>query len=239
MPTPVCDERTVVSVDANGRARLYATSIDDGSHDNCSVVSYGIRRMSNSCGISSDATFITNHNNNSYYDFIDFCCVDQSNPVQMVELIVIDAAGNKNVCMTEVHIQQKQLPVFNVPSNITVDCEANTSPTALNSFASYNIGCDVYFLDYNDQTVEAGCGEKTITRTWNIKYRSNGNILMSQSQIIFVRNLTPFDLNSVVFPPNVTLTDACNTSKDFGPDNPLSGGYPQYTAPACSQIAFT
>ncbi|MBK9581523.1 MAG: hypothetical protein IPO48_06355 [Saprospiraceae bacterium] len=57
-PTPVCDETTVVSLSSNGQSRIYAHSVDDGSHDNCSEVTLAIRRMTNNCALSADARFI-------------------------------------------------------------------------------------------------------------------------------------------------------------------------------------
>jgi uncharacterized repeat protein (TIGR01451 family) len=236
-PTPVCDEITVIGLDGQGRARLFAKTIDDGSHDNCSDVSFGIRRMNNSCGIPDDAILVANFNGASYYSFVDFCCSDQTNNEQMVELLVIDASGNMNTCMTTVQIQQKVLPILTCPANLTLDCEAVTTPQALNSFATFTSGCPVYYVDHTDAVTEGKCGERTIRRTWNVKENGTNRIVVSCVQTISVRNLTPFNLSSVIFPENKTLINQCNNAKDFSPNNPASGGYPRWTTIGCAEVA--
>ncbi|MBK8052583.1 MAG: DUF11 domain-containing protein [Saprospiraceae bacterium] len=239
VPTAVCDAYTVISLDRNGKARLFARTIDDGSHDNCSEVKFGIRRMNNSCGVPSDAVFVTNYEGNSYYTFVDFCCSDQINNQQMVELIVIDTSGNVNTCMTDVEIQQKILPVITCPGDVTVDCEAGTTPTALNSFATFVAGCPVYYLDHSDVTINGTCGERTITRTWTVKENGTHRVVSSCPQSIYVKNLTPFDLTTVIFPEDKLLINKCNSANDFKPENPVSGGYPTWVKIGCAQVAAT
>jgi uncharacterized repeat protein (TIGR01451 family) len=239
VPTAVCDAYTVISLDRNGKARLFARTIDDGSHDNCSEVKFGIRRMNNSCGVPSDAVLVTNYEGNSYYTFVDFCCSDQINNQQMVELIVIDTSGNVNTCMTDVEIQQKILPVITCPRDVTVDCEAGITPTALNSFATFVAGCPVYYLDHSDHIINGTCGERTITRTWTVKENGTHRIVSSCPQAIFVKNLTPFDLATVRFPEDKLLINRCNSAIDFKPENPVSGGYPTWDKIGCAQVAAT
>ncbi|MBK8346544.1 MAG: T9SS type A sorting domain-containing protein [Saprospiraceae bacterium] len=240
VPTPVCDEVTVLSLDAQGKGRLFAKTIDDGSHDNCSKVTFGIRRMNNACSLPADAVFVANYNGSSYYTFVDFCCSDQTNNVQEVELLVIDASGNMNTCMTTVEIQQKVLPVMICPGDLTLDCESAYTPEALNSFASFTAGCPIYNLALpKDSIVELSCGEKTIFRKWSVKENGTNKEVVSCTQKIYIRNLTPFDLEKVVFPDNVTLTNQCNEAKDYGPSNPATGGYPKWTNAGCSQVAVS
>jgi len=239
-PTPVCDEYTVISLDAQGRARLFAKTIDDGSHDNCSKVSFGIRRMDDNCSLPSDAVFVANYEGASYYTFVDFCCQDQIENEQQVELLVIDQAGNMNTCMTTVEIQQKVLPVLNCPADRTIDCEADPSPQALNAFASFTSPCPVYYLaGPTDQVTELTCGEKDIKREWQVRENGTNKVVVSCTQNIYIRNLTPFNLASVKFPDNVTLTNRCMNAGDFGPGNPDTGGYPTWTAAGCSQVAVS
>jgi hypothetical protein len=155
----------------------------------------------------------------------------------MVELLVIDASGNMNTCMTTVQIQQKVLPVLTCPADVVLDCEAATTPQALNSFATFTSGCPVYFVDHTDVVTQGKCGERTIRRTWNVKENGSNRIVVSCVQTISVRNLTPFNLSSVVFPENKTLINQCNSAKDFSPNNPVSGGYPKWTTVGCAEVA--
>ena len=236
-PVPVCDEHTVIGLTENGIARLFAKTLDDGSHDNCSDVRFGIRRMNNSCGTASDAVLISSYLGNRYYSFVDFCCTDVVNNSEQVELLVIDAAGNMNTCMTWVEIQNKSLPKLVCPPNVTLDCDAPFTPADLNSFATYTAGCPLYFLDFEDRITNLNCGEKNINRTWRVRENTGGKVVILCVQHIFIRNLTPFDLNSVVFPEHKTLVNQCNGVNDFSPKNPLTGGYPTWTTIGCSQVA--
>ena len=53
VPTAICDQFTKVSLDAAGNARLFATTLDDGSLDNCAVVEYKIAKMVDSCAATA------------------------------------------------------------------------------------------------------------------------------------------------------------------------------------------
>ncbi|MCB9308755.1 MAG: hypothetical protein H6567_01690 [Lewinellaceae bacterium] len=237
IPIPVCDEHTVVSLDQNGNARLYAKSIDDGSHDNCTSLTYALRRMSIYC--PNNAPYTESYDGNLYYEYVDFCCSDQFVPNQQVELLVSDQSGNQNVCMTNVEIQNKSIPKITCPNDVTVDCSDDISMTALGQ-ATFTAGCDVYYLDVSpDVVTEYTCGEKQILRTWFVKSNIGDIKVTNCTQVISVKNLTPFDLNTVTFPSDVVLVNNCKKPGDFGPDLPSTGGYPQYTKTGCSQIGIS
>lgn len=236
-PVPVCDEITVISLDQNGSARLFAKTIDDGSHDNCTDLTYSIRRMSNYC--SGTAPTLDHYNGNVYHEYVDFCCNDQSVPNQQVELLVSDQSGNKNVCMANIEIQNKTVPIITCPINTTVDCSDDTSISAHGS-ATFEAGCDIYYItQLPDNISEYSCGEKRIARTWQVKTNIGNTTVASCTQYIDVKNLTPFDLNTVTFPTDVVLVNKCNTPGDFGPNNPSTGGYPTYDKVGCSQVAIS
>ena len=120
-----------------------------------------------------------------------------------------------------------------------MDCSDDISMSALGQ-ATFTAGCDVYYLDVSpDVVTEYTCGEKTNTQNvvckiehWNIK-------VTNCTQVISVKNLTPFDLNTVTFPSDVVLVNNCKKPGDFGPDLPSTGGYPQYTKTGCSQIGIS
>ena len=53
-PSPVCEGFTVVSIDDAGVGDLFASSVDDGSSDNCGVQKFQIKRKENKCGRPED-----------------------------------------------------------------------------------------------------------------------------------------------------------------------------------------
>lgn len=142
-PTAYCDKHTVISInnqDPFGVALLPATTLDDGSFDNCGPVTFRARRMS-SC-ISFDWT--TNGHNHipdgdvdafdqgtAYNDFVPVSCCDVSENYILVELEVTDLRGNKNYCMVQVQVQDKLAPIISCPPDITVSCDFWFDPDVL------------------------------------------------------------------------------------------------------------
>jgi hypothetical protein len=110
-PVAVCDQHTVVSLNTYGVGYADAISFDDGSWDNCSEVTYKVRRMANDCGVTAGV----------WYDGVEFCCADVGQNV-MVELQVTDANGLSNTCMAEVEVQDKRPPEVVCPPDIVVSC---------------------------------------------------------------------------------------------------------------------
>lgn len=113
-PTPVCDEHTIVALGADGTAKAYAATFDDGSLDNCGILRFDVRRMDEGapCGLEDD----------EFMDHVNFCCEDIGDTI-MVILRVWDRAENTNTCMVEVQVQDKLPPYIECPPNITVSCE--------------------------------------------------------------------------------------------------------------------
>src|SRR5690606_37103694 len=113
-PVAVCDEHTVVTLNEFGNAELFATSIDQGSFDNCELDSFAIRRMTTNCNVPQDLLF---------GEKVELCCEDVSESPIMVVFRVWDIAGNYNDCMVEVTVQDKIAPTIDCPANITIDCD--------------------------------------------------------------------------------------------------------------------
>jgi len=107
-PTPVATQNIIINLTTNGEptatGKLFADSVDDGSHDSCSDVKIEIRRESIACGYSGNGTFNSDGHpqdgspnpNSSLYDFDDgefvkFCCddIDQIDPVTGVEFGIV------------------------------------------------------------------------------------------------------------------------------------------------------
>lgn len=134
-PVAYCDRHTVIAItnlDQKGIALLPATSLDDGSFDNCGPVTFRARRMASCIGFDW-TTDGTNHTSNGIVDDYDrglhynshvpFACCDAAVPYVLVELEVRDAHGNVNYCMVQVEVQDKVAPTIVCPPDITVSCD--------------------------------------------------------------------------------------------------------------------
>lgn len=99
-PTAVCDDFTV-ALSSSGNASVSATNIDNGSDDNCSIVS---RELST--------------NGNSWNTSLNFSC-SQLGP-NVVYLRVTDQSGNSATCDATVTVEDNIPPVVSCPSDVTV-----------------------------------------------------------------------------------------------------------------------
>ena len=110
-PVAICDHHTVVSLNEDGFGYALAETFDDGSWDNCSDVTFKVRRGVNACGVPA----------NTWLDGLTFCCDDIGKEI-MVELQVTDAGNFSNTCMALVEVQDKRFPTITCPPDITVSC---------------------------------------------------------------------------------------------------------------------
>lgn len=232
-PTPVCDEFTAVTLTSNGWAHIFAETFDDGSHDNCSEVTFGVRRMSASCfGGGPNPPLFANINGVRYYEFEKFCCADVGSAV-MVELLVMDASGNVNTCMVEVNVQDKTNPVLvGCPANVTVDCEADTSVGTLGApTASDNCSAN---LSMTESTNIDNCGVGTIRRTWTAT--DAGGRTATCSQTITITNQSPFTGSQIRWPSDRDNLIGCMMVDT----DPSTTGEPTFIGNQnCAQLAFT
>lgn len=247
-PTPVCDEHTVVALGANGRAKAFAATFDDGSIDNCGILRYEVRRMDEGepCGDEEP----------NFREYVEFCCADIGNTV-MVILRVWDRAENTNTCMVEVQVQDKLPPYIECPPNITTSCDFiyedlddfgtvrdnrdDRKPIVIND-PNVRFGgpaIDGYAFDNCDFEItvsvreDINCGRGTIRRTFTAT--DPQGLTNSCTQILTFNDFTPNNVK--ITPPlnyekNVTCTDPKNTSPD-------STGRPIITGDdKCSLIAI-
>ena len=235
-PVPVCDEFTVVTLSNNGWAHVFAETFDDKSHDNCSAVTFSVRRLTAGCNSNGS----TNETTNPFGPFVQFCCEDVGKEV-MVELRVTDAYGNKNSCMVTVTTQDKVPPIITCPGNVTINCNADTSAnvtgkpvysaTAL-STPYFTDNCPNPKLSWKNSGTIDNCGQGIITRTFTVT--DNGGRTATCSQTITVRNNTPYT-GPTAWPTSPKEVTGCmNVDTD-----PAKTGKPTIGAGACSQVAYT
>ncbi|MEM6963967.1 MAG: HYR domain-containing protein [Bacteroidota bacterium] len=234
-PIAICDEFTVVGLGSDGEALIEAITFDDGSTDNCGIVSIDARRMDNPNCAGFDAT--------PFGPFVPFKCCDKGTPI-MVEFRVTDAAGNSNTCMVEVEVQDKLDPVIVCPTNKTIECDDDTS-TAFTGEAVATDNCPGVTITVNDisNTVD-DCGEGQITRVFTATDAMNNST--SCIQIITVVNPNPFFINAnneldpnddIVWPIDYT-TNTCGQGLD--PDQLQTPyNFPVIDEGVCNNIAIT
>ncbi|GEM_PF-1085543 len=229
-PVAICESFTVVSLNDEGIGQLFATSIDDGSTDNCCIDHFKIRRMGDACGLPANAFFAPS---------ITFCCHDVGTP-QTVVMRVSDCFGNYNECMVTVEVQDKLPPQISCPPDITLACDEDfldlsltgqvttlgVSLSAQDGLAIDN--CGNLQLTFSDST-QIDCGEGLIVRTWTAS-DAQGNTA-SCLQYITLQNSQPYDGSAIIWPEDIAIS-GCDASAD-----PAITGVP--TVPpstACQQI---
>lgn len=239
-PIAVCDLETVVTLTDEGSAKVYAITFDDGSHDNCEMGYFQVRRMNpGNCPdpIKDDSL---------YGDFVEFCCSDiPNNPITVV-LLVVDKAGNTNECMVRVTVQDKKPPVVTCLPNITISCEYDRSnlsvfgtyrtnefdrkpivlydPTNNQTAQPKHWGYDGLVIEdcnlHIDSSVEYklnSCGLGTIERKYDFYDDFSKNNKERCTQVITVRDFTKFDGSISIIWPSHKEIDAChpNISPDI------------------------
>ena len=155
-PTPVCEGYTVVGLEDAGWADIFATSIDDGSYDNCEIDKYEVKRLTTNCGFSSDLQF---------GEKVNFCCEDVNVGYIKVVLRVFDVAGNYNDCVVNVNVQDKINPTIECPDNIFIQCTQDYEDLNLTGTATGEDNCSVVITKVDNVNLNE-CGIGRVTRTW-------------------------------------------------------------------------
>lgn len=206
-PIPVCDSRTVVTLNESFLGKVFARSFDDGSYDACtSIVSYQVRRVdraTTSCETPQD-----------FADFVKFCCEDIGQAV-MVELQVTDETGLTAICRTEAVVQFSG-------DGPSVVCPPNVGPQDCTSFESFDITtltaptitspnpCIQNALTPSIREVGRtidDCGDGYIDIEWFLDFTGEDNVICTQ-RIIFT-NTNIFTAANVNFPAD-RVVDTCD-----------------------------
>ncbi|MBK9108192.1 MAG: hypothetical protein IPM92_07345 [Saprospiraceae bacterium] len=257
-PIAVCDLETVVTLTDAGSAKVYAITFDDGSHDNCEMGYFKVRRMNpGNCPdpIKDDSL---------YGDFVEFCCNDIPNNPLTVVLQVVDKAGNTNECMVRVTVQDKKPPVVTCLPDITISCEFDKANLFV--FGSYRTAefdrrpivlydptytryaqprhwgydglviedCNLHVDSSVDNNLNS-CGLGTIERKFAFYDDFSINNKQRCTQKITVVDSTPFDGKNLIVWPDHIETHACHA--DISPDITGKPSWPSNLT--CSNIIAT
>lgn len=206
-PNAVCDIYTVASITGvdGGKAIVDAFTFDDGSNDNCGILKFEARKMTDKCNFG-----IVN-----FTPTVEFCC-EEVNTSVMVEMRVTDVNGNSNTCMVEVRVQDKLPPyITKCPADITLECQSDYENLTVTGRPEYVDNCTVDSVWYKDVDSISQCGTGRVVRTWTV--RDKQNLRHSCVQVITLIDKTPFWVNrfnhedptdDVVWPRNYT-TNKC------------------------------
>jgi len=222
-PTPVCEGYTVVGLEDIGWADIFATSIDDGSFDNCEVERYEVRRESTNCGNSSDLQF---------GEKVNFCCSDVSAGYIKVVLRVYDAAGNFNDCVVNVNVQDKLDPTITCPATATIECTQDYTDLSLTGQAVGLDNCSVE-VTYTDVVALDDCGKGVVTRTWRAEDAQGRSATCLQT--INVIDSTPFRASNISWPSDLEV-DGCDPDGASPED---LGSFPIIFNDDCTNIAVS
>lgn len=232
-PVPVCDQFTVASITGNGKAIVDAFTFDDGSTDNCGILKFEARKMTDLCNFGTSL----------FTPFVEFCC-EEVNTSVMVEMRVTDVHGNSNTCMVEVRVQDKLPPyITRCPADITLDCQADYNDLVVTGEPTYVDNCEVISVKHQDNVQVSQCGVGTVTRTWTVEDKQGYK--NSCVQVITLIDDDPFWVNEenhldpfddIVWPLNYE-TKKCHSVLD--PSNlPAPYDKPTFSDDNCSLVAI-
>jgi len=215
-PIPVCDFRTVVTLNDSFLGKVGARSFDDGSFDYCSeIASYKVRRvdrLTSACATPAD-----------FDDYVKFCCEDIGQVI-MVELQVTDGAGLTATCMAEARVQYKGAgpSVTCAPDIGTQDCttfddfdiSTLTPPiiSSTNPCVGNRLTAQIREVDRNIDD----CGDGYIDIEWYYNLTGEDEVICT-NRVVFA-NPDPFTLANITWPQNRTVescSDAPPTAEEL------------------------
>lgn len=235
-PVAICNEFTVISLNNSTSALICPDNLDNGSYDNCGIVSRAVGRM--------DAAGMTTFNADAN-GCMQVTCTDGT---IMAVLRVTDAAGNSNTCMVEVEVQDKLAPRIVCPPNVTIECtqdfadhtitgdvEVNAQSTInpLNGFAFDN--CDAVTVDHVDVPDLDMCGVGTVMRTWTVTDVAGTTATCIQT-ITIQDNSAAFSEADLVIPMPLDVTISCTGFENTNPPTSATGEVTVSTAATCKMI---
>ena len=253
-PVAVAKEFVTMTLTQGGIGKVFAPSIDNGSHDGCTDVHIEIRRDTDNCNIIGNTTYNNDgHPQDSPTDpddgaFVKFCCAD----VNALEADV-DGDGeldrgyikvwmrvwddgdmngvfgsthdNYNETWAFVKVEDKLTPTITCPDDITIQCDDDEDDLDLVGSAFASGACDDVPVTYTDSKNLNDCGIGVITRTWRVT---------SASQVRCIQRIykdgDSFTGNNINFPNSYTTN--CVDLDDDGQE-------PTWSAPPCAQVGYS
>mgnify|MGYP000350543667 FL=1 len=197
-PVAIAKQNIVISLTQSGTAKLFAPSVDNGSHDGCTNVKLEVRRDADQCNIIGNATYDNDgHPQDSPSDpddgeFVKFCCEDITHAEAdvdgdgildpgyiMVWLRVWDDADmngqfgtsgdNYNETWSYVKVEDKLNPVIACPPDVTITCLDDYTDTSITGEATAFGACGDVDVTYTDISVNlSSCNIGYVIRRWSV-----------------------------------------------------------------------
>ncbi len=209
-PTAICQSLVTVSLQNDGKARIYATSYNNGSHDNCGIDFYRVSR-----------------DNGAYSEHLDFDCSDLNKTIP-VRLKIVDKSGQESFCNSNTTVRDDVKPVITCPATVTVNCGTNYNNPAQTGIPVATDNCSIQSTTYTNAVNLNACGIGTVRRTWTA-VDGSGNSSTCQQTINVVDNTTI----TIEFPKDI-LTYQCNPNLDTSVT-----GIPKVIGRDCEQLQVT
>jgi hypothetical protein len=213
-PVANCISETVVSLTEGGFGRIFVESIDNGSYDNCGMIRREIFRMTDKCGIVG---------NTVPGEYVDFCCEDIGEIVNVVLRVWDDANGdgiygsagdNFTECMVGVRVDSKLVPRISCPGDVELACQEDIGDTDKTGMAILEGGCGHEELFYTDVVNVNDCGTGEVIRTWGVV----GFAQVSCEQRILIRSPRPFDGSTDIVWPEDWMGSCSESAPQEGPE---------------------
>ncbi len=258
-PVAVAKQNIVVSLtqaaNGNGQAKIFANSVDNGSHDGCTGVHLEIRRDNDECSVTGNATYNNDghsfdaNNDPDQGKFVKFCCEDLTNAEVDVDGDGVNDPGyvkvwlrvwddgdmngsygtsgdNFNETWAFVKVEDKLPAIINCPPNITVDCDVDCEDLSIVGEATATTTCGDAEVQYVDiLNTVNSCNEGTIRRRWSVV----GQPSVTCDQIIY-KEIDDY-FNGNINWPNDYTTDC--TDIDDNED------IPTWADPGCSLVGYS
>lgn len=177
-PVANCALINFVDLDSlNGAATVLATTLNNGSTDNCPL---GLTNLA----ISRDGL--------GFGSSVSFGCADKAPqvPNQIITLRVTDASGNVATCSRTVVVRDVTRPAFTLPPNITVSCSDDQTSASTGVPTNIFDKCGPTFITQSSSITAGTCpNEYTIARTWTVSDGSGNS--RSRTQLIVVEDNEP------------------------------------------------
>jgi uncharacterized repeat protein (TIGR01451 family) len=209
--------RTWTAVDSCGNANscIQIITVQDTSKPVIScpanvVINCQSNSAPNNTGLATATDNCTDQITNLTYNDVKINGSCRDNYVVNRTWTAVDSCGNANTCLQTITVQDTTRPAITCPVNITINCDANTSPLSI-GFASATDNCTdvVTNITYQDSKNAGTCKDNySITRTW-VASDSCGN-LNSCKQSITIQDTTKPLVNC---PANSTVN--CQNSSDL------------------------